>query len=540
MKPWQWRLCVGFFAVSFLAAGFVLIGDYGLFFDDPENFGIGHKYLHFYRSGHLDIQDSLPEIESHGAAYYNEFLKSTPFGIWPLANILSAFTCEGFFQKARLLGPVAAHHAIAPLLTALFGVLFYYYGRRLWGRGVSICSWLLLLTLPRFFGEALSNIKDAPLTAFFGIALLAWGYWQRRGRLRDFYTAVFFAACALATKFDAALLFALFGFLGLMQGKRFFARLRGLRWHLAAGLLGAGIFIIFLFPPLWAPGDSRQWFFSGMGLYLLKVGLRPWITWNLYAPIQFFLTAPVLFFFFTLLGLLGLKVVSRRRRYTDILLASWFLLPILRHCLPYANHYDGIRHFLYVLPAAAVISVLGARRAAKFIALRMRRLRVKWFYLLLCAMLLENIWGIAATHPYERTYFSPLVGGLRGAQDLRVPYSFDQWLASFREMAAWLDKNAQPGSRVWVYPRLEHLRYQLTRRDFKARLWDAGDYSRGGYFVFIPYDRSWVRPEVSAEFLEASRVLKEEGFVKAYEIRRQGGVVGTVYFKHNADYEGVR
>ena len=45
--------------------------DYGITLDEPRNFGIGHKYLHYFKTGHLDFEDDRPRIEGHPDFYTN-------------------------------------------------------------------------------------------------------------------------------------------------------------------------------------------------------------------------------------------------------------------------------------------------------------------------------------------------------------------------------------------------------------------------------------------------------------------------------------
>ena len=106
-------------SLSYLFAGFLIVSDYGLTADEPQDFGIGHKYLYFYQSGHLDFNDRLPELANH-PVFYNQFVKVHYPSLFPLANILSAVSCNLFFEKLGWLDPVAAHHFIIIILTSLF------------------------------------------------------------------------------------------------------------------------------------------------------------------------------------------------------------------------------------------------------------------------------------------------------------------------------------------------------------------------------------------------------------------------------------
>lgn len=97
-----------------------------------------------------------------------------------------------------------------------------------------------------------------------------------------------------------------------------------------------------------------------------------------------------------------------------------------------ATVYDGIRHFLFVLPPLAAIAGCGAAAAANLES--RRRIAVGAFALLAA----EPLWWYARSHPYEYVYFGPLAGGL---DDASQRYDTDYWGLSMREAAEWLDEN---------------------------------------------------------------------------------------------------
>jgi hypothetical protein len=135
-----------------------------------------------------------------------------------------------------------------------------------------------------------------------------------------------------------------------------------------------------------------------------------------------------------------------------------FLLVALAALLPLAvtvalrpAMYNGIRHFVFVLPPLAV---LGGLAGAFLVDAAARRWR---FAPMAGAILLVAGAGSAAAemvrlHPYEYTYFNWLAGGVKGARDR---YMLDYWGLSFKEASqALLDALAErhetkPGGRRW-------------------------------------------------------------------------------------------
>jgi hypothetical protein len=53
-------------------------------------------------------------------------------------------------------------------------------------------------------------------------------------------------------------------------------------------------------------------------------------------------------------------------------------------------------------------------------------------------MLTENIYAIIALQPYQYTYFSPLLGGLKKAYG---NFETDYWMLSVKEAASWLKQH---------------------------------------------------------------------------------------------------
>jgi hypothetical protein len=99
--------------------------------------------------------------------------------------------------------------------------------------------------------------------------------------------------------------------------------------------------------------------------------------------------------------------------------------------------YDGLRHVLFLLPPLAVLAGFGASTLCwlvhRFASITVARLVTT------AAIVVPVLPGLVLLHPYQTSYFSPLVGGIRGAEGL---YEIDYWGASYREAIEWLNANA--------------------------------------------------------------------------------------------------
>lgn len=145
--------------------------------------------------------------------------------------------------------------------------------------------------------------------------------------------------------------------------------------------------------------------------------------------------------------LLGLGRVVRRLDPAGVLAACWLLLPVILFVLLRPNVYDGIRHFLFIVPAMAILGAVGLAmlpRTAVVVALL-------------------PLIAILRFHPYESAYYNALADARR--------FDTDYWASSYREAALWLRTNRCPGrpTRVLVAATAisrECLTYYLDPRAF--------------------------------------------------------------------------
>ncbi len=116
-----------------------------------------------------------------------------------------------------------------------------------------------------------------------------------------------------------------------------------------------------------------------------------------------------------------------RRRAILLTLLLGGTLPILATVLTQPAMYNGIRHFVFVLPPLAVLGGL----AGAWVIERLRQpLVVAGAAALICIGLALSVVAMARLHPYEYTYFNELAGGVAGA---RERYMLDYWGLSFKQ-----------------------------------------------------------------------------------------------------------
>jgi hypothetical protein len=176
-----------------------------------------------------------------------------------------------------------------------------------------------------------------------------------------------------------------------------------------------------------------------------------------YVPTLFALKLPIVLWVLGFGGAAGALVAAFRdniavnRRAILLAVALAALLPLVVTIALRPAMYNGIRHFVFVLPPLAV---LGGLATVFLVDIAARRLRVPPV-----AAALVFVLGVAVPvvemvrlHPYEYTAFNWLSGGVAGARDR---YMVDYWGLSFKQASqALLARLAErhetkPADRRW-------------------------------------------------------------------------------------------
>ncbi|HEX9189608.1 MAG TPA: hypothetical protein VGB87_21215, partial [Vicinamibacteria bacterium] len=176
---------------------------------------------------------------------------------------------------------------------------------------------------------------------------------------------------------------------------------------------------------------------------------------------------------------------------TSRLLLAWSAVPVLRATAPGAVNFDGIRHFLEFLPAAALLAGIGAVALVRRVPEGRRRGAAAVALALAVGVNVGE--ALVRYHPYEMLYFNRLVGGLAGAARVHgFPEATDYWGSSYREGMAWLSAHVEPGGALYVpvFPHIVRLAAPLwLRRDVRrvdeAGFWREVEEGRTVHVMFV-------------------------------------------------------
>jgi hypothetical protein len=431
--------------------------DYGLSWDDYAHSEYGALLLDFYASGLRD-QRALSWVNLY---YYG--------GGFDLAAALAAKVLPlPLFETRRLVGAAVG-------LIGLF--VTWRIGRRVGGPLAGLFALVLLAACPAYYGHMFMNPKDAPFAVAMAIFLLG------AVRTCEEYPRLSLATGALVgAGFGLAFGSRIMGAFGLIAATAALALIFVLDAR-ADGVRSAGArlgnFVMRLIPAMvlayavmaliwpWSVVDplnplraaeyfshffEKPWqeLFAGRLIFVPDMPRS-------YVPTLFALKLPPILSVLGIVGAIGALVAAFRggtaasRRAVFLLLALAALLPLAVTIALRPAMYNGIRHFLFVLPPLAVLGGLAGAVILEAASRRWRFAPIAGAIVLLAGVGAAAV-EMARLHPYEYTYFNWLSGGVQAARDR---YMLDYWGLSLKQasqalLAALAERHeTKPAGRRW-------------------------------------------------------------------------------------------
>ncbi len=469
--------------------------DYGLGWDDYTHSQYGNLLLKLYGSGFANTEAlSFVNLYKYGGGF-------------DMAAALAAKVLPfSLFETRRLVG---AAIGIVGLLVTLR--LARRLGGSTGGPFAGLTALLMLATCPLYYGHMFMNAKDTPFAV--AIVILLFGIVRTLDEYpRPNIRTVVIMGVGLGLAFGTRILAGIAAPAAVVALLLIIAtdvRERG--WKLAAQRFGQ--FIWLMLPAL------------GLG-YLIMGLLWPWSVTSLlnplraaeyfdtffekpweelyegrqipvpdmppsYLPHLFVLTLPEIMLVLGGLGFVSILLLTLRkeviinRRASLLVLALAPILPIVLAMVMRPALYNGVRHFIFVVPPFAAIGGLA-------FAWLVNRLRPygKAALGVLAAVFIGGVMlpviDMARLHPYEYTSFNTASGGVAAAHDR---YMLDYWGLAFKQAAEELRERLhvasekppegrkwvvaicgpQPGAEVSLGPRFETT-YDQKKADFAMAL----------------------------------------------------------------------
>ncbi|MEM6725981.1 MAG: phospholipid carrier-dependent glycosyltransferase, partial [Bacteroidota bacterium] len=451
------------FAFTFLFLLFFMpyiAKDYGITGDEQVQRVYGDKLLkHYKTNGEDQTYKDWKNLKFYGGLFDYVAAKVNPADdpVPPAPEKADAEE-EAFQAPVRARGDV---YTVRHRLNALIGVLLIFFTGLL-ARGVTgswLAAWLAMLFValsPRIFGHSMNNPKDIPFAAAFAFTtyhiLQIVRQLPRPGLKSMLFTAVGIAA-AISIRVGGILLIA---YLGLFLAWRYLAKAE-LRKDLLKvtpvlkmvvysilivlfGFLGGLLFWPYAMesPIAHTLESLNEMSNFSTGIRMLFGGEHIWsdrVPWD-YLPTWFAIGAPI----FMLIGLpLGLILLVLRRKHLDfglgLMLAFAGFFPVVYAILLQSPLYDGMRHFIFVYPALAVIAAWGFTNAYQLIPGKPGQIGISVVLALLLALPLRFM---VKEHPYQYVYFNELYGGVNKAF---AQYETDYWMTSMKGLCDWFLEN---------------------------------------------------------------------------------------------------
>jgi 4-amino-4-deoxy-L-arabinose transferase-like glycosyltransferase len=445
--------------LSFLVSGIATLSNYGISWDEGlGNLFFGERYLQYlthFQQKYLDFKLELAFQKALPFNLYHSPLHESPQEFPALADTLSAASMYFVSYGLGLANPVDAFHLFTVLLAALFLWVLYRFAAPRLGSPAALVGILFLALFPRFWGDMHFNPKDIPSTIFIGFTLMATITWHERP---TWYKALGVGAlfgCAVGIKANAGFVPVILGLSLLPWSIRKKDWLETLRATWAVlwqyGLMAVSGLLVYFASWPYLYDDPRR-VMEYFNYITTQGGRKGGASMSILPLLKVLTTTPEIMLVFLGIGLFFVLRRARQEKKSLIwrLLAVWLIFPILRVSLPHMADFDGIRHFLEFVPAAALVAGYGLVRTVQLFKAHLNPQRVVIAVIALLAIV--NYASItAAFYPYEYIYYNRLAGELPGGRRIFGPNeATDYWAVSYRQGLQWLHQNAVQNANLYV------------------------------------------------------------------------------------------
>jgi len=444
--------------------GLVTIGDYGISWDEPAGvwlpkwdidevtkgikvtglFQYDGNAFNFASEAIYQVQEAIYRIFSHQSSAYDSFK----------LNYEGAFLKR--FQTKHLLTfllSLVAYISAAKMVGIFCGLQYAWFGA------------MILAFFPGFWGHSFFNFKDIPFAAVFSLSTLVGSYLVnsylsvdgkvslRINRLTIISTIYGVIVGLLAGIRLGGIVAILFPFIAYTiikvttSPKTLFKDILDIIVCPILTFTTCFLTATICYPLSWS--NPFIWFlhtlstFSnydwvGQMLFDGKVISSHSLPWN-YIPVWFFITVPLIIQISFAVGLIFAFAKYKGFSYLQqacliLLVLQVFFIPV-NVIIKKAVVYDAIRHFLFIMPAIAVLSA--SAMIWIYELLPSKYIKISGITLLIIALVQIRV-DMGALHPYEYIYFNRVSGGLTKAYKR---FETDYWGLSIREAMEWINQD---------------------------------------------------------------------------------------------------
>ncbi len=457
-------------SLIYLLFALFVLDDFGVTWDEEVHFAAADVYL-----------DKIVE-EGVGAAFSRSDFPGSMEYYGPAFDIWGSLNYRVFHRKLGWLAAENARHLHLIIVAALTVFFTYLFVRTAHSTRAAVFSSLFLVAFPRFLGHSFNNPKDIPVTLIFLVSFYLLFLRVKTGK-RIFSLGL---AVAVGIGFSTKITYVvapivilsyiiLYYIIQVISRKMPIGRLFAAWDVLLALVAGLPVGVIF-WPYLWSDTLTRLLEIFRFFYYhqeQSKLSIIYWgeyyepgrdLPWH-YGPIHLLITTPLITLGSIILGLSAILISAVKRKITlpagrvsgrfSLLLLLWVVIGLVPFVIPGQRVYDGIRHFLYIVPPLCMIAGVGldclVTSFRGLLGAKFSRPAVGLIFLLLFI-------SVFSYHPFYTVYYNELIGGPRGAFNR---FSLEYWGNAYKPACRWLNRNAPDGSTVLVLMAPHIARYYL-------------------------------------------------------------------------------
>jgi hypothetical protein len=415
-------------AVIAIVAG-LTFRDYGLGWDDYTHAEYADLLLRMYGSGFKD---------TGALSFANLYMYGGGFDM--VAALLHKVIPLELFETRRLLGAIVGVIGLA---------VTWRLARRVGGPIAGLAALLLLALCPTFYGHMFMNPKDAPFAVamvilMLGLVRLAEEYPSPSPR--TILIVGLGAGLSIGSRIlgGLALVYGLAGFVPLFleeihthSAREALHRFLHVMYVLMPGLILGYLVMGLIWPwSIMEPGNpfhaltyfshffEKPWkeMFDGA---LVSVPDMPWS----YLPTLFALQLPEVLLGLLIAGVVGTFMllprdnVPARRKTILLMLTLAATLPLVTAMVKRPALYNGIRHFIFVIPPMTVLAGVAFARGMNWLKENRRSWQPAAVAVFAFGLLLP-LAEMIRLHPYQYTHFNHIAGTVRSADSL---FMLDYW-----------------------------------------------------------------------------------------------------------------
>ncbi len=432
-------LAVAVLAVVTIVAG-LTFRDYGLGWDDYTHAEYADLLLKMFSSGFTDTS---------ALSFANLYMYGGGFDM--VAALLHKVIPLELFETRRLLGAIVGVIGLG---------VTWRLARRISGPVAGLAALLLLALCPIFYGHMFMNPKDAPFAVAMVILMLGLVRLAQEYPEPSPHTILIIglgAGLSIGSRIlgGLALIYAVMGFLPIWISD---IREHGLReaahrlGHVLYVLLPAvllGYLIMGLIWP-WSIIDPANPFHALT--YFSHFFEKPWkelfdgaivsvpdMPWS-YLPTLFALQLPEVMLALLAAGVVGTFVsltranVDSKRKTVLLMLTLAAMLPLIIAMVKRPALYNGIRHFIFVIPPMAVLAGVAFAAIFSWLQERSRKIQTAFVTIFILGLVLP-LNEMIRLHPYQYTHFNQIAGTVREADNR---YMLDYWGLALKQASEGL------------------------------------------------------------------------------------------------------